>query len=581
MAEQGENPPKQEKKSDVIANYPDGLAFRDRQRNVTVLPDARQREGDTFKEKSQVHENDFHELAYDHAESKEEDKKNQHESAELARKILKEFKAGNHKPIGTGFELEGTLYDNNGNLLTVHDEENVTFDLIPPEADRAQLEVVSGKTDNGEYPSSALDIAKVLGKTVQQGEKVAELRKGNYVIASVPEGGSPEQLGLTDHPKIISSFERGQTGVYDGAPQETKNIAKELGLDKQVPYNGTHVHTSNPELPNGKFDARAAYAAGILETTQMAQVENFMLANTRDYLGMHMDNMKDVRSIMKRGLIGAQDTNLPNNSYSLNENAIEAMRSGIAHQFSRGESNKSDDDEAAPVKGQHDKVRIMKEFGTVESVAGSANPDLRLIMAHVYFKQLTRVLSYKVLEANGGDESKVITYLQNDYKDGKYGYLFEELKTKEAPNSSFEQDLRFNEEGFEAKGNNDKTYAEQIQDIREIVRDLGDEFPAFELQAQVVDHVLGKVAEPAQRGIGLSQYMDVDSGMKSGIVTDYKFGNNIPENIRVQAEGTKKQMQKLQKVETDQDLLKFFGIGREKALATPRRHADKPHSRRK
>ena len=118
-----------------------------------------------------------------------------------------------------------------------------------------------------------------------------------------------------------------------------------------------------------------------------------------------------------------------------------------------------------------------------------------------------------------------------------------------------------------------------MEDMQEIVRDLREEFPAFRVQAEVVDHVLGKVIEPPKRGIGLRQYMDVKTGMKGGIITDYKFGNNIPENIRAQAEGTKKQAQALEKITTDQDLLKFFGIDREKTFDTTRRHITKPHSR--
>jgi hypothetical protein len=532
-----------------IANHPEGLIFTDRQDNVNILPAANQRKREEGEDKNTVRESDFRTLKYAHSENEKFVVEERQKTADLAEEKLAEFRRGDPHSIGTGVEIEGVLYDKDGNFLPVHSE-GIGFDTFPPELYRAQLEVVTGPVKGTEdvFPSSAVEIATTLAHTVNVGEEAATRRGGLLAFSSVPEGGTTDQLRLTNHPKVLSAAERGQTRVYEHAPQETKALAMQLGITDIVPFHGTHVHTSNPELPDGKFDARAAYAAGIIELTQISEVESFMLSNTKDYLGTHIDNMKDIRSIMKRAFLGAQDTTVPNNARDLVLDSMMALKSGDTHEMSRH-----------PVTGQHDRVRVIKEFGTTESVGGAANPDLRIILAHTYFKQLSRALSYKALEATHGDESQVLPYLQKRFENGKYGYLFEQLKTQGDPNSSFEQDKRFNSQGFDAEGNNGRSYREQMQDVRTIMRKLGKEFPAFKTQARIVDHVLGKIAEQPDNTLSLAEYLDPETGMKGGIVTDYK-SENIAENIRSQAEGTKKQADMLQNIQNEKQLLEFFGL---------------------
>lgn len=546
----------------------EGHSFLDREGKMVVLAAANQRQREIGEEhkKTEVYPGDFKTLKYKHYENAEEARADQWRSAELAKARLDEFKRGETDSVATGIEIEGTLYDNEGNMLTVH-KDTVTFDDAPPELYDAQLEVLTGKTENGQYPSTALEIADTLTKAVKKGEQIAQTRNGLFVLSSAPEGGSSDQLRLTEHPKVLSSFERGQTGVTPEAPLEVSDLAKRAGLTDMVPFHGTHVHTSNPEFSDGQLDGKAAYAAGILEHTQLSQVESFMLANTRDYLGIRLNHIKDVRSIMKRAALGAQGGEIPNNAYDWNKESITALEEGETHEMSRH-----------PVEEQHNKVRPFKELGTTESVGGAANPDMRLIMAHTYFKQLTRVLSYEALAATGGDESKVLSYLQNDFEEGKYGYLFKQLETKNGQDSNFEQDKRFNMDGFEA-GDGIKSYREQLQDIREIVRRLGKDYSAFRTQARIVDHVLGKIAEHPDPNISLAEYMDPETGMKGGIVTDYK-SNDIAENIRAQAEGTKKQVDMLQNIHTEKQLLEFFGIKENRDKTLTLRHTTPPVRRK-
>ena len=565
MGEQEEkNIPSAEKSdSEVTAHYPHGLTFRDREGNAVIIPHPKHRHSE---DKNDLLARDIKYFSYSHPESEEDIRLSQKETAYTAQEKLAEFKRGISRSIGTGTEIEGGLYSTDGRLLTVHGG-SVTFEDAPPELYDAQLEIVTGPVGEGEkkkYPSTALEIKDSLVDAVQTGERIADIRGGNLAFASVPEAGSALDLRPTQHEKIITSLERWRVNPKPALRPEVKSIIDKTGLTDIYPFHGIHVHTSNPELSNGQYDTRSAYAAGVLELTQMSEVETFMLYNTKHILGKRIEDVRDVRSILKRANLGSQDTTLPENAHTYAQDAVNAVAEGHANEISR-----------YPVTGTHDRVRVLKEFGTTESVVGAANPDLRLVLAHTYFKQMLRVMSYQALAEKKGDESQVIDYFKNEYKGGKYAHLFNVLPSVEGENSNFQQELKFNKYGFDAHVNG-KTYREQLGEMREIVRDMGREYPAFRTQAKIVDHVFGKLQERPHRGMSVAEYLNPETGMKGGILTDYK-GDDIEKNISEQAAGTRKQVAMLERVKTEKDLLKFFGIKTKEEVRGRHRMQEKHH----
>lgn len=520
-------------------HYEGGLTFRTKGGSVAVLrPALRRHLSDDL-----ITAGDTAELRYQHALTREAMLHPQ-VTADVTKRITERL-ATSDRVIATGLELEGTMYTSDGrNLLAVHDGQTVTFKDAPPERYSAQLEVVSDTTREGNLPSSPVEIANCLGDAVGRGQAIADRRNGIFVISSVPEGGRAEQIVLTDHDYIRAAHARGQTGIHPNTPEEARRICKQVGLTDIIPFDGEHRHTSNPELPEtGLFSSRIAYAKGLIRLTQLAQVQNFSLFNTRHLVGKELRGVTDVRSIIRRTTGGAHGSAIPGDAYEMVEGAIRAVEEGQASLFSR-----------LPAE-QHERVRPLKECGSTESVVGAANPDLRIDLANMFMDQILDAIVYKGLTEVKGDETKLMDHLKDTYDDAPY--LFEVLGAMDGPNNCYQQDLLFNQYSF-ATGSFGRSYADQMDDIRKIVRNIGKQFPGLKTQAQIVDHVYGKVTE-LPISSDMKYYLDINTGIKPGITTAYKTAD-IAKNMRDQAEGTRAQADALRKVRTDRDLLAFFGI---------------------
>lgn len=519
-------------------HYEGGITFRTPEDTVAVLrPQLRRHLPD-----GQITARDTVVLPYQHALTREA-MLEPSVTADVASQIVDRLRSSD-RVIATGLELEGTLYTKDGrDLLAVHDGDTVTFDDAPPERYSAQLEVVSAKTRDGYLPSNPVEIANCLGEAVGRGQAIADRRNGIFVISSVPEGGTAEQIVLTDHDYIRAAHARGQTGIHPDTPDEAKKICEQVGLTDIIPFDGEHRHTDNPSLPDtGLFSSRIAYAKGLIRLTQLAQVQNYSLFNTRHFVGQELGGVTDVRSIVRRTTGGAHGSAIPGDAYEMVEGAIRAVEEGQAAHFSR------------MPREQHERVRPLKEFGSTESVVGAANPDLRLDIANMFMDQILDAVVYDGLAKVEGDETKMIDHLKDVYGSP---YLFEVISAMNGPNNCYDQDLQFNRYSFAAQSHG-RNYADQMDDIRSIVRKTGKMFPGLKTQALVVDHVYGRVTELPEDN-DMKYYLDLKSGVRPGLATAYKT-DSIAKNMIDQATGTRTQAAAFRRVRTDRDLLELFGI---------------------
>lgn len=520
--------------------YTDGFVFTTNKQGFAALRHPKYRSG------LEITAADFTYLPYHVEKPTANDRRR---TVEKAQETLTEAKNENLQSFSTSVEEEGVLVGQDGHLRNVHNE-NIGFDRAPAERFTAQLEVVTGKTPEGTFPSDPIEIAHALAEAVIRGVAIANERNGLFVMTGAPESGDSSQIELTDDPKIREAYARGQTGIHPNTPEEVKNLCQILGISDIIPFSGMHVHTGNFQFEEGVYDPRDAFAAGILELTQLSQVETFILFNSCDILGQRFPWMRDARSYLRRTTEGAHDTPEPLNAYQFIQATRDAVEKGKTHDLSRA-------------FGPHDRLRMMKDFGTMEGVAGVAISDLRFALGYIFSKQLNRPLSRQALAVTEGHEEQTLTYLRKKYPQNEY--LFSVIPTMQGDMSCYTQDMLFNGGGFYVGPKAMKPYKEQIDDIRLLRLQIGADFPAFQTQALIVDHVFRMATQPLPKGMQLDRFMDIESGLKGGLVVDAKRNASILKNQYMQAEGTRKQAERLLQVQTNQDLLEFVGLTGAKA----------------
>lgn len=478
------------------------------------------------------------------------------ESAIRARKVLGDIRDGDVSSLCSGVEGEGNLYSSDGGrLISKYDGVNLTPENDShPELVDSLVEVATGKMDNGRYPSSAHEIAVCWGKEILRAQLYANKRQSIWVMASVPEGGDPSQIAYTDHPYITRMRNEGRRSKT-GVPKKTIEIWSQAGADfdyAPISINAMHGHVQNPgKLEDGLFDPRIATAQGLMRLTMFAKLFTLINYNTSDYAGTRFENVKDVRSFLRRSAPEALDATIPAKAHRLFSNMVGEFKSGEIHSFSR-----------YPRSGQRERLRT-KEFGTCEWTDNPACPDQRIFLATQYFNQLMDYYTLEAMQASevNGDESKVIPYLR-----GRYGKLFEVIPTMQGSNSSFDIDCEFNKRGFDGVVAG-KSIASWLERSRGLVRNAGNEASGLETQAKIVDHVIGNALSIPGERTTLSRFMGTDmgkyepNGKNFGIVADYKGRDSIAGNVLTQAEGVRMQGWALARLRDEKELLEFYGIG--------------------
>ena len=263
--------------------------------------------------------------------------------------------------------------------------------------------------------------------------------------------------------------------------------------------------------------------------------------------------LKDVRSILRRLLATTINSSLPSNAEQLMNQTVLAMESGEIHSPSR-----------FPAQGQHDRVRFRSEakYKTVESIDAPMNPDLRLVLMWVYFNQIMNVIALDALVQTKGDESRVIDFLKC-----RWGNIFFPIPTL-GKDSSFEQDLEFNQNRFNGKikrlGN--KTFQDTLISVNKIIEYYSCRYPAIYTQAKIVSKMINQLLSPQIGGTSLSAYLGIENGnynpngLNRGIITDYKTDSALQELIEIQSKATQLQAEALCGIRDEQDLQVFFGI---------------------
>jgi hypothetical protein len=552
----------------VARDIPYGKILRDPRGAIMTL---RSRDWRMGRSKD-VRFSDFVILPYYHSEERltgDKKKKARTTAVHVARRVLKSIKNNDLDVLSVGIELEGNLYDKRfdkgARLKPKYDGQHFSAKNDDhPEMIDSIIEVATEQLPGGRYPSKPVEVAQALAKAVKHGVETAKIRHGLFVVASVPEGGNINQIKLTAHPylELWKPPLVTELPFYDEIPKATKSLYKKVGIKDLMPFLATHIHIKNPLWENGEgrallqslsrdkrlkiaeeqfADPIVAHAKALLRTTQFEKTINFILFSTRHYLG-HDIKVADVRALARRGYRGTHDYSIPDDVYTYFEESIRSVKAGEVHSPSRHKAT-----------AEHGVVRT-KEFLTTEGVDGASNTDLRLVMTKAFADQVREILACEALIVVDGDSSQVIPYLQL-----KYGRLFNQIPAIVGKNNSHEQDLAFNKTRFETKISG-TTYRNQIVRMITIFKEIGERYPSLQTQTRIVCHVLDRVSQKPDESLSLEEYLNWKTGIKKGILTDYKSASDIAANIKIQAKALVEQATALSTIATEQDLLAFFGL---------------------
>ncbi len=470
---------------------------------------------------------------------------------------LKNGEIPEHKTVG--IEVEATCYDKNGNTETPYSEKFRPVDSMHPELLAFTLETATKENGNG-LARNATEVSYALAEAILKGYEIAATKNLQLNYSSVAESGEGEGAQITPHPYLLSfapSVINFTLENSDKIPGEVLRLYEKAGVDvleqmrKGVlnwPVNALHVHTGVPQK-DGLVDTRAAHASGLLKLSGFSKAISFTLYNTRHLYGKDL-GIKDVRSIARRLVASSHNGNIPSETETLIKDSVRQLEEGKIHSLPR-----------YPDTGQHDRVRFRMDGSkkTVESIDAAMCPDLRNVLSWAYFNQISDVIALDTLKEVRGNVPDVIPYLKN-----KWGNIFSTIPTM-GPGSSYEQDLKFNIEGYNSKSPNGVTIREQLLSVKEIISQYADKYPAIRLQSEVVCHTIDMQTENPKNGVLLTDYLGIEggtyvaNGLNRGLITDYK--NMDPkELVNIQSEATKLQADSLINVKDEKDLREFMGI---------------------
>ena len=81
-------------------------------------------------------------------------------------------------------------------------------------------------------------------------------------------------------------------------------------------------------------------------------------------------------------------------------------------------------------------------------------------------------------------------------------------------NSSYEQDIEFNQLGYDGKSSlRGIPFAKVLRDVKIIITHYGDIYPAVAFEAEVIIKTIDRQLTPPTHGITLQQYLGVETGV--------------------------------------------------------------------
>ncbi|MCX6730582.1 MAG: hypothetical protein NTZ55_01930 [Candidatus Roizmanbacteria bacterium] len=486
------------------------------------------------------------------------------QTTEVVGRWLEQMKEG-VIPIGAtqGVEVEGVVYEGNSTRLAPAYSD--ASKNQHPELMETTLETATGTLPNGSYPNTPVTVAQQISLAIREAHEHADLNGNRVVHTSVPEGGSVDQNKNTPVPYLEAFAPRvlADTILHGGEiPQEVKSLYAKIGIPDVLQYlentgvlnwpvHALHVHNGVPMI--GEYaDTRSAYAMAQVRNTEMAKIVSFMLYNTQYCYGVNAGD-KDVRSKMRRLLSTTHGGETPQSAEEYVQKAVQALEDGSIHSLPR-----------YPAHSQHDRTRIRMDGVTMESIDAPMNPDLRLVLGWTYINQIMNVIALDTLQQTGGDESQVLAHLGS-----QWGELMKPINAMGEEHSSYSHDLIFNKDGYTGHAPwMKKNYADSIQDIISLFELYGNKYPAITTYVAIVKRLLTDSIKPKNIAT-LEEYFGVENGVyqangkNHGLVTDAKQNYPVEKMIDIQSKATRLQAEALSQIQSDSELLQFFGISQD------------------
>ncbi|MBN1169313.1 hypothetical protein JXA63_05505 [Candidatus Woesebacteria bacterium] len=472
---------------------------------------------------------------------------------ELVNNYLVMLKRGIRPPSNTtGIELEGTFVNRRGELeRDVFNKARQNSRNLNPELMESTGEFVTAP-ENGSYLKDPVQIANGLGKAIFEGIETAEEMDCRFVITSNPEvPGNQNNTNIPYLNRFAPIVKDDAYSYMQNIPQQTRNIYESVGRSVENilspehktldwPNQSTHIHSGIAQHDDEKMDPRVALVAAHIRLSPFAKIIRSTLYSTRYFYGKEFD-AKDTRAQSRWLLHTTHETNLPNNYPQYVRESITSVINGDSPDISR-------------FTGGHDRTRITPKK-TVEDIGAPATPDARAVLAFALSQEIMNTLALEALQYSKGDETKALEYLQNTYG----GLLTAQPGLGE--NSDHDWDIKFNKNGY-----SDPDINSQLKNTVILIERLGNEYPVLSINSKIVNCMLRNASyQPTE--LNLQSRLGIDENGKydplipiKGLVSDHKKGMDPNELASIQHHASKKQAEALMNIETEGDLLVFYGL---------------------
>lgn len=452
----------------------------------------------------------------------------------------------------TGVELENTLITQDLVLAeNVFQESDNSNGQIRPELMNSTLEVATG-LNNGTHLIGPVAVARGVGEAAMIAVQTAEKLDCLCDFSSTPSVNGNRHNTPIPYLDRFAPIVKADAAEHSGSiPPETKLIYDKSNMPVNEilapdansldwPMLATHVHFGLVADNEGKIDPRVALVTGQILLSPMANVIRAALSSSRHLYG-HEHNVRDARSIAKRLLHTTHESSIPDNYPTYVHDSISAVIDGRVPDISR-------------FTGGHDRVRVVTPKGTIEDI-GAPSSDPRSQVALALAQEIIQVIAVEALAENHGDERAAIQSLT-----ANYGDLLTPIPSI-GDGSDHEWWVRFNENGY-----NDPEISEQTRKAVSIIERVGRECQILSTSSRIVNHLVACASDtPSNSGIaerlGINDDGKYDSTLKpTGLITDYKKGDITEETLKTQHLAMKRQAEEMQKIETEEKLLKFYGL---------------------
>jgi len=473
---------------------------------------------------------------------------------EFIKKTLKELKSGQIPEYWkTGIEAEGCLYDKNGKILNIEDN-NIKKEYIShSEYHLSTLEVATNPIFSGKNYASS--IAKNFSETIAKAYNIAQHLNALLVFSSSFELGEWSELKINNDThinKITSNNLFHAKNHLDRIPKKTISVYKlfDKYFDEKIrdckpinyPIHSIQVHSGLP-LINGLIDSKFACVNIQLKNSLIAKIVSLILFNTNQAFGKNLREINvnfDVRSILRRISPLSLGQLIPDNSLDLINlvNYIETKPNKVID------------------IGTLDRVRFRyKNFKTIESIDAPMNPDLRICLGWIFFNKLLEIFALELMEETKGNEELA-------YKKIKKDLFFKPVPTIFGKYSAVNIEFNFNTNYWDSKLNiNGYRLKEVLSMFINEISILGTKYPVIKPMCSFLQLIINNSVLPSKKTDSISEYMGIKNNQycynnkNNGILSLSKEFTKDTSLLSEQHNGTYIQSLAFQKLRDDYDLL--------------------------